>query len=110
MLKHGKTNTVVTFILLVMAYFLNLIDYVQTIYGIQKFGLSIELNPLMRFCFEHDIALQVKLIMPLLILLIIGLITLKVEPRYICTAWCMFILHLLVVLHNHCQLEAVVYL
>jgi hypothetical protein len=40
-----------TIILLVLVCILNVVDYVQTIYGIQIFGLSIEFNPFARFLF-----------------------------------------------------------
>ena len=105
MFKKGKTNTIITIILLIATYFLNLVDYVQTAYGIQNFGIGIELNPLIRFCFEHDIALQVKLIVPLILMLITGFITIKIEPHFIYVAWCEMVMIALVVLHNFCQLD-----
>lgn len=104
MLKKGKTNMITTIVLLIATYFLNIVDYIQTAYGIQQLGLGVELNPLMRFCFEHNCALLVKLIVPLLLVLLTGFITIKIEPRFICVALCALVLYVLVVWHNFIQL------
>ena len=107
MFKKGKINTITTIILLVITYLLNLVDYAQTVLCVQTFGPGVELNPLIRFCFEHDCALAVKLIIPLILVLLIGFITIKIEPRYICVAICVLILYTLVVWHNFFQLAQV---
>ena len=107
MFKKGKVNTITTIILLITTYFLNLIDYAQTVLCVQAFGLGVELNPLMRFCFEHDCALATKLIVPLIMVLLIGFITIKVESRYICVAMCVLILYTFVVCYNFFQLAQV---
>ena len=104
MFKRGKTNTITTIVLLIATYFLNLVDYVQTAYGIQEIGIGFELNPVIRFCFEHNCDLPVKLIVPLILVLLIGFITIKIEPCYIYVALCAFVLFALVVLHNFSQL------
>ena len=107
MFKKGKVNTITTIILLITTYFLNLIDYAQTTLCIQAFGPGVELNPLMRFCFEHDCAFAAKFIIPLILVLLIGFITIKVEPRYIYVAICVLVLYTLVVWHNFFQLAQV---
>jgi hypothetical protein len=105
MFKKGKTNMIATIVLLIAIYILNIIDYLQTAYGIQMLGLDIEANPIGRFCFEHNCALAVKLIGVLIILLIIGFITIKIEPRYICLSFAIFVIYMIIVWHNFCQLE-----
>ena len=47
--------------MILIAYLLNLIDYLFTIYYIDLYGVEIEANPIMRWCFEHDIAWAVKI-------------------------------------------------
>lgn len=46
---------------LLIAYALNVLDYALTAYWVNLYGTSIEANPLMRWCFEHDIAWAVKI-------------------------------------------------
>ena len=52
--------------LLILTYIFNIIDYCQTTYAIQCFGLQVELNPVVRFLFEHNCAMAVKLTVPAL--------------------------------------------
>lgn len=107
MFKRGKTNIITTFILLIAIYILNIIDYLQTAYGIQMLGIGVELNPIGRFCFEHNCALPVKLIGMLIVLIVIGFITIKIEPIYICASFILFVFYVAVVWHNFVQLEQV---
>ena len=46
---------------LLTAYLLNLIDYAITAYWVNLYGTSIEANPLMRWCFENNVAWAVKI-------------------------------------------------
>lgn len=48
-------------IALFVAYVLNIIDYLFTFYWVNLYGAEGELNPFMRWCFEHDIAWAVKI-------------------------------------------------
>ena len=45
---------------LIIAYTLNVIDYLFTAYWVRLYGIEIESNPLARWMFEHDIAWAVK--------------------------------------------------
>ena len=103
MFKKGKTNTIATVILLIAIYILNIIDYLQTVYAVQILGIGVELNPIGRFCLEHNIALPVKVIGMLVILSIIGIITIKIEPRYICVSYAIFVSYIVVIWHNFAQ-------
>lgn len=107
MFKKGKTNIITTIVLLIATYILNIIDYLQTAYGIRILGIGVELNPIGRFCFEHNCALSVKLIGMLIVLSIIGFITIKIEPRYVCISFVLFIFYIAVIWHNFVQLEQV---
>ena len=105
MFKHGRTNKITTIILLIATYILNIIDYLQTKHGINMLGISIELNPVGRFCFEHNCAFVVKFVGVLIILILISLVIIKIEPRFIFTLYFLFIFFLAVVTHNFIQLN-----
>ena len=106
MLKR-KSIIIATVVLLIAIYILNIIDYLQTAYAIQILGIGVEFNPIGRFCFEHNCALEVKLIGMLFVLLIIGFITITIEPKYICASIMLFVFYVAVVWHNFVQLEQV---
>ena len=46
---------------LIIAYTLNIIDYLFTLYWVHLYGYEIEANPIMRWAFENDIAWVVKI-------------------------------------------------
>jgi hypothetical protein len=63
-----------TIILLIFIYLFNIIDYCQTVYAINLFGLGVELNPIARFFFEHDCEVLSKLVFVPVVLVIMGII------------------------------------
>ncbi len=101
--KNGVAIT--TGILLIFVYLLNVIDYLQTTYAIKLLGLGVEANPIGRFLFENDCALLVKLFGVLILLLIIGFITIKIAPNFMCLSVGLLIFYIYVVLHNFSQLK-----
>lgn len=46
---------------LLIAYALNLLDYALTAYWVNLYGTEVEANPLMRWCFENNVAWAVKI-------------------------------------------------
>lgn len=46
---------------LLIAYALNIIDYILTAYWVNLYGTDIEANPLMRWAFENNVAWAVKI-------------------------------------------------
>ena len=48
-------------ICLIIAYLLNLIDYLFTAYWVHKFGIEIEGSPIGRWMFENNVAWAVKI-------------------------------------------------
>lgn len=86
-------------ILLVVTYIFNLIDYVQTIYAIHFFGLSAELNPIVRVLFECGYADEVKIFAPLILLTALGFIV-WADRRNIWVVYCAVIPYSLLILHN----------
>ena len=85
--------------ILIITYILNVIDYLETLYLIRHFGTEVEGNPIMRYMFENNLAIQAKLIIPAVLLLLCGLITKNnktlLRPIGIATAYCLFL-----VIHN----------
>ena len=47
--------------MILIAYLLNLIDYLFTAYWVNLYGTEIEGNPLMRWAFENNVAWAVKI-------------------------------------------------
>lgn len=104
MFQRGRTNTITTIIVLLVTYFLNFVDYLQTICMVQNLGIEAELNPTVRFWYENNCMLPAKLIIGLVVVVLIGFITIKLEPRYICMAFGVCTVFVLVVWHNFAQL------
>lgn len=94
---------IVTIILLIITYLLNIVDYLQTTYTIQRVGLRAELNPIMRYVFEHNCALAFKVILPAILLIAMGIIV-KVDRKSSWTVYVLAALYLLVVMHNFAML------
>ena len=46
---------------LLIAYGLNIIDYLITLRWVNLYGTEMEANPLMRWCFENNVAWAVKI-------------------------------------------------
>lgn len=90
-------------ILLILIYILNLIDYGQTLYAIQHFGLSVEANPIARSFFEQNQAGTFKLIMVPIMLIFIG-IAVKMEKRLSFAVYFLLIYFSILVLHNFIEL------
>ena len=86
-------------LILIITYILNVIDYLETIYLIQHYGIAVEGNPIMRFLFEHPYGWVAKLIVPAVLLIGYGIIAYKdrrmLRPIYVAAAVYGFI-----VIHN----------
>ena len=86
-------------LILLITYILNVIDYLETLYLIQHFGIAVEGNPIMRFIFENQYGWVAKLIVPLVLLSAYGIIMKKdktlLRPIGIATAFYLFL-----VIHN----------
>ena len=86
-------------IVLIITYILNVIDYIETIYLIQHFGIAVEGNPIMRFIFENSYGWVAKLIVPAVLLIGYGIIAYKdrrlLRPIYAATSVYVFL-----VIHN----------
>ena len=90
---------IVSIILLIIVAILNVVDYVQTFYAIQSFGVGIEANPIGRFLFEHNCAYMTKLILVPIALVIIGCI-IRSDKRFSWTAYFLVIFYLGVIINN----------
>lgn len=85
-------------LILIITYILNVIDYLETLYLIQHYGIAVEGNPIMRYLIENDCA-WAKLIVPAVLLIVCGIIAHKdrafLKPITVATAVYAFI-----VVHN----------
>ena len=61
-------------ILLVIIFILNIIDYFQTIYGVKHIGLEVESNPIARFLLKHNLGWIPKFILVPASLIIMGIL------------------------------------
>lgn len=68
---------------LLIAYTLNIVDYLFTFYWVNLYGTEGEANPFMRWCFEHDIAWAVKIFAIGGVFCVLGYLV----KRYPYTAW-----------------------
>jgi hypothetical protein len=90
-------------ILLIATYLLNIVDYLETIYAVQLFGIEVELNPIGRFLLENNCAWVPKIIIVPMSLIAIGFIV-KIEKRWTWLVYVLFALYLAVTLHNFAML------
>jgi hypothetical protein len=86
-------------LILIITYILNVIDYLETLYLIQQYGIAVEGNPIMRFFFENQYGWVAKLIVPAVLLIGYGIIAYKdrrlLRPIYAATSVYVFL-----VIHN----------
>ncbi len=90
-------------ILLILIYILNIIDYFQTIYAIQLFGIGVEINPIGRFMLENECAWIFKFIGVPILLTAIGFI-IKYDKNKVWAVYFLLTVFLFVVIHNFYQL------
>ena len=85
--------------ILIITYILNVIDYLETLYLIQHFGIAVEGNPIMSPLFESGYAWIAKLVIPAVLLIGYGIIARKdrrlIRPIYAATA-----VYLFLAIHN----------
>lgn len=94
---------IIEIILLVLIYILNIIDYFQTIYAIQLFGIGVELNPIGRFMLENECAWIVKFIGVPILLTAIGFI-IKYDKKQSWAVYFLLTMFLFLVIHNFYQI------
>lgn len=94
---------IIPIILLILTYILNIVDYQQTVYAIQLFGLQVELNPIGRFMLGNGTAWIFKLIIVPIMLAIIGLFV-KIDRKQIWAVYFVFIAFFVLVVYNFCVL------
>ena len=94
---------ITTIILLIIVYALNIIDYIETLYVINRFGIGVEVNPIGRFLFENNLAWVVKIIVMPIVLATIGFFV-KLDKKQIWAIYVLLIFYTAVVISNSCQL------
>lgn len=88
-----------TIIILVITYLLNTVDYFQTLYAVQQFGLSIELNSIGRWLLENDCAWIAKLIVVPIALIVLGIFV-KPDKKLIIFPYLLLIFYIFIVINN----------
>ena len=86
-------------VILFITYILNIIDYIWTLYWISLYGADIEANPLMRWCFENNIAGFIKIGVVGGIFIGLGIIVDK-YPRTKWAAYVLLIVYAMIVLYH----------
>lgn len=77
---------------LLIAYALNVIDYAITAYWVNLYGTEIEANPLMRWCFENNIAWAVKIFAVGALMAVVGFVPTRSQAwrgAVFSWRWCM---------------------
>lgn len=72
---------------LIIAYLLNIIDYLFTAHWVNMFGIDIEANPIGRWMFNHNVAWVFKILIVGGLFAVLGYFI----KRYPKTAWTAFI-------------------
>lgn len=85
--------------ILIITYILNVIDYLETLYLIQRYGIAVEGNPIMRFLFEHPYGWVAKLIVPAILFTICALLAIK-DKRILYPVYIAAVVYVGIVLHN----------
>ncbi len=99
--KNLEVYKIMTIIIipLVIIYLLNLIDYFQTMYAIENFGIGIEANPTARFLIENDLGCLLKLIVMPIMLILVGVLVYK-EKRMLWAIYLLLASFLVLVINN----------
>ena len=73
-----------TIILLIIICVLNFIDYQQTMYAVNVFGVDVEGNPIARFLIDNNLGYIVKLILtPILLVIIVWIVHCDRRQRWV---------------------------
>ena len=71
---------------LLIAYALNIIDYLITLRWVNLYGTEIEANPLMRWAFENDCAWAVKIFAVGALMAVVG-VCIHFKPKVAWSGW-----------------------
>ena len=95
---------ITTIVLLVLIGIFNVIDYQQTIYAVQFYGVVVEANPIVRFLIEQDCMAIIKLILFPIVLVVMGVIV-YLDKRLIWYVYALFVLYGGLIIHNFIMLS-----
>lgn len=84
---------------LVIAYILNIIDYLFTAHWVNKFGIDIETNPLGRWMLENNVAWVFKIfVVGGLYILLLCLV--KQHPKVVLVAYILLAVYAVIVIYH----------
>lgn len=84
---------------LLIAYILNIIDYLFTAHWVNKFGIDTELNPIGRWMFSHNVAWVFKILIVGGLFAVLGYF-IKQYPKYAWTAFIPLVVYGFVVMYH----------
>ena len=84
---------------LIIAYLLNIIDYLFTSHWVNLYGISIEGNPLGRWMYENDLVGIVKIFIVGGLLAVMG-ICIRLKPKLAWTAYIPLVVYGLIVCYH----------
>lgn len=92
---------------IIIAYILNIIDYIFTTHWVRKFGIKIEANPIGRWMFENNIAWVFKIIIVGGLFAVLGYL-IHQYPKYVWAAFIPLVVYGLAMLY-HLALAIITY-
>ena len=84
---------------LLIAYILNIIDYIFTAYWVREFGIEIESNPFGQWLFEHNIAWVFKIFIAGGLFALLGYV-IKQYPKAVIAAYILIAIFGLIVIYH----------
>lgn len=85
--------------MLTLAYILNIIDYIFTAHWVNKFGISVEFNPIGRWMFENNVAWAFKFFVVGGLFAVLGCV-IRRHPKFACIAYIPLVVYGLIVLYH----------
>ena len=86
-------------IILTVAYFFNIIDYLFTTHWVNKFGIEIEANPLGRWLYDNNIAGFVKILVVGGLFILLGYL-IKQYPKLTWVAYIPLVVYGIIVIYH----------
>lgn len=84
---------------LIIAYILNIIDYIFTARWVRKFGAEIEANPIGRWMFGHNVAWGFKILIAGGLFALLGCF-IKRRPKAVIIAYILLTVYALIVIYH----------
>lgn len=84
---------------LLIAYALNIIDYLITLRWVNLYGTEVEANPLMRWAFENNVAWAVKIFAVGALMAVVG-VCIHFKPKVAWSGWVLLVAYAAVTVYH----------